>query len=69
MATAHAQVDRADRIRRRDRRPGAVIAAGTVTVTNVATNVATTVKTNSAGNYLVVNLTPGQHLVEAEAPG
>jgi Carboxypeptidase regulatory-like domain/TonB dependent receptor/TonB-dependent Receptor Plug Domain len=69
VATAHAQVDRAIVSGVVTDAQGAVIAAGTVTVTNVATNVATTVKTNSAGNYLVVNLTPGQHLIEVEAPG
>ena len=69
VATAHAQVDRAIVSGVVTDAQGAAIAAGTVTVTNVATNVATTVKTNSAGNYLVVNLTPGQHLIEVEVPG
>jgi len=69
VANAQAQVDRATVSGVVTDSQGAIIAAGTVTVTNVATNVATTVKTNSAGNYLVVNLTPGQHLIEVEAAG
>ena len=66
---AHAQVDRATLSGVVKDSTGAVIQAGTVTVTHVATNVATRVKSNSEGNYLAVNLVPGTYKVEAEAQG
>jgi Carboxypeptidase regulatory-like domain/TonB dependent receptor/TonB-dependent Receptor Plug Domain len=68
-ATAYAQVDRATVSGVVKDASGAVIAGGSVTVTSVATNVVNHARTTSSGNYLVVNLTPGQYLVEAEAPG
>jgi outer membrane receptor protein involved in Fe transport len=66
---AHAQVDRATLAGTLKDSTGAVIAGGTVTVTHVATNLATKVQTTRDGNYLAVNLAPGQHIVEAEAQG
>jgi hypothetical protein len=68
-ATVDAQVDRATLSGVVKDAQGAVIQDGTVTVTHIATNAATRVKTTSTGNYLAVNLAPGQHLVEAEAQG
>ena len=40
-----------------------------VTVTSLATGVATTATTSNDGVYLVVNLMPGDYLVQAEATG
>jgi hypothetical protein len=68
-ASAFAQVDRATVSGVVRDSQGAVIAAGTVVVTNLATNVVTKVQTNGAGAYQVVNLAPGQYLIEAEAAG
>ena len=68
-AVAHAQVDRATLAGTIKDSTGAVIAGGTVTVTHIATNVATKAQTTKDGNYLVVNLAPGQYLVDAEAQG
>src|SRR2546428_270594 len=67
--TAFAQVDRATLSGIVRDPSGAVVPNGTVVVTSVATNVASRVKTTSDGNYLVVNLAPGQYLVDGEAPG
>jgi outer membrane receptor protein involved in Fe transport len=47
----------------------AVVPNARVTVTSLATNVATTVTTSGSGVYLVVNLMPGEYLVQAEAAG
>jgi outer membrane receptor protein involved in Fe transport len=47
----------------------AVLPRATVTVTNLDTNVAATAVTTSDGTYLVVNLGPGEYLVEAQAMG
>jgi len=66
---AHAQVDRATLAGSVKDSTGAVISAGTVTATHLATNGANKVKTTSTGNYLVVNLVPGEYVVEAEASG
>jgi hypothetical protein len=68
-SVAHAQVDRASVTGTVKDSTGATVAGASVTVTNIATNVATRVKTTGDGNYLVPNLAPGQHLVEAEASG
>jgi outer membrane receptor protein involved in Fe transport len=68
-ATAPAQVDRAT-LSGVVRDPSdAVIPRAQVSVTNLATGVAATVTTTSDGTYLVVNLAPGEYLVQAEAPG
>src|SRR5688572_13706878 len=68
-AVAHAQVDRATLAGTVKDSTGAVIAGGTVTVTHIATNLATKAQTTKDGNYLVVNLAPGQYLVDVEAQG
>jgi TonB dependent receptor/Carboxypeptidase regulatory-like domain/TonB-dependent Receptor Plug Domain len=68
-ASAHAQVDRATVSGVVRDASGGVIPGGSVTVTRVATNVANHARTTTSGNYLVVNLTPGQYLIEAEAAG
>src|ERR687895_2024829 len=43
--------------------------AAQVKVTNLATNATATVTTNADGTYLVVNLAPGEYLVQVEAQG
>ena len=68
-ATAFAQVDRATLTGVVRDASDAVIPNARVTVTSLATDVATTVTTSSAGVYLVVNLMPGEYLVQAEANG
>jgi hypothetical protein len=68
-SAGYAQVDRATLSGTVKDPSGAVLAGATVTVTHVATNVATRVKTTNTGNYVVVNLSSGQYLVEAEAAG
>ncbi len=68
-ARAFAQVDRAT-LTGIVRDPSeAVIAKATVKVTSLATNAATTVSTTADGTYLVVNLLPGEYLIQVEAPG
>jgi outer membrane receptor protein involved in Fe transport len=47
----------------------APVVGAQVKVTNLATNAVATVTTTGDGTYLVVNLGPGEYLVEAEAPG
>ncbi|HEX4914885.1 MAG TPA: carboxypeptidase regulatory-like domain-containing protein, partial [Vicinamibacterales bacterium] len=68
-ATASAQVDRATLTGVVRDASEAVLPNAKVTVTSLATNVASTVTTNNAGVYLVVNLLPGEYLVQAEATG
>lgn len=68
-SVAHAQVDRATLSGVVKDASGAVLVNAAVTVTNLATNVASKVKTSSSGNYQVLNLAPGQYLVEAESSG
>jgi len=68
-ATALAQVDRATLTGVVRDASDAVIPNARVTVTSLATDVATTVTTSNAGVYLVVNLMPGDYLVQAEANG
>ncbi len=64
-----AQVDRATLTGTVRDSSDAVVPKATVTVTQLATNVVTKATTNAEGAYLVVNLAPGQYLVEAEASG
>ena len=66
---ASAQVDRATLTGVVRDASEAVLPNAKVTVTSLATNVASTVTTNNAGVYLVVNLLPGEYLVQAEATG
>src|SRR6476659_2634188 len=47
---------------------GAVVNGATVTARNPGTNVSKTTTTNSDGEYLIVNLTPGDYEVTVEAP-
>jgi outer membrane receptor protein involved in Fe transport len=68
-ASAAAQVDRATLTGIVRDPSDAVIAKAQVKVTNLATNVVSTVTTNTDGTYLVVNLAPGEYLVQVEAPG
>ena len=48
---------------------GAAIPSVQVTLQNDATGVKTTAASNSAGNYLLPNLTPGTYTLTAEAKG
>jgi hypothetical protein len=68
-AHAAAQVDRATLSGVVRDPSAAVIPAASVKVTNLATGVAQTTTTTPEGTYVVVNLQPGQYLVEASAQG
>ena len=69
-AIAHAQVDRATLTGTVKDESGGALSTATVTVTNAATKVVTRARTNNEGTYLVVNLIPGQYLIEGvEASG
>jgi hypothetical protein len=68
-AIAAAQVDRAILSGIVKDPSGAPVAAAAVTVTDLATNIVSKAQTNGEGAYVVVNLPPGQHLVEVEAKG
>jgi len=68
-APGFAQVDRATLTGVVRDASDAVIPNAKVIVTSLATNVATTVTTSNSGVYLVVNLMPGDYLVQAEATG
>lgn len=48
---------------------GAVLAKATVTITNVATSVATTTTTSSVGDFVFVNVIPGNYDIVVEASG
>jgi outer membrane receptor protein involved in Fe transport len=67
--TAAAQVDRATLTGIVKDPSDAVIPQAAVTVTNLATGVAAKATTNEDGTYLVVNLAPGEYLIQAEAQG
>jgi len=66
---AWAQVDRATLTGIVRDPSDAVIPQAQVTLTNLATNVVARTTTNNDGTYLVVNLLPGQYLVQAEMTG
>lgn len=69
VAPLHAQVDRAT-LNGTVRDPtNAVIPSATIRITNVATGVAQNTTTTAEGTYVIVNLTPGQYLIEASASG
>jgi outer membrane receptor protein involved in Fe transport len=68
-ALASAQVERATLTGVVRDATGAVLAGATVTTTHLATGVQSTATTTADGTYLVLNLAPGQHLVEAQASG
>src|SRR5688572_28409925 len=66
---ASAQVDRATLTGVVRDASGGVLPKARVIVTSLATGVATTATTTDQGIYLVLNLMPGEYLVQAEAPG
>ena len=68
-AIAAAQVDRATLTGVVRDPSNAAIAGATVTVTHLSTGVESRAITSVEGAYLVVNLPPGEVIVEAEAPG
>jgi outer membrane receptor protein involved in Fe transport len=68
-STAFAQVDRATLTGIVKDPSDAVIPKVKVTVTSLATGAVSTVTTNQEGTYLVVNLMPGEYLVQAESTG
>ena len=69
VAPALAQVDRATLTGIVRDPSDAVIPRAQVKVTNLATGVVSTATTTDDGTYLVVNLAPGEYLVQAEATG
>ena len=68
-ALAEAQVDRATLTGVVRDASDAVLPKAKVTVTSLATGASSTATTSNEGVYLVVNLTPGEYLVQAEATG
>src|SRR5262245_24536188 len=68
-AFATAQVDRATLTGVVRDPSNAAIAGAVVTVTHISTGVATRAVTGVEGTYLVVNLPPGEAILDAEAPG
>lgn len=48
---------------------GAVVAGATVRITNVATSVTRTTKSNGVGDYVFVNIPPGNYDISVEASG
>ena len=66
---ASAQVDRATLTGVVRDASGGVLPKARDIVTSLATGVATTATTSNEGVYLVVNLMPGDYLVQAEAAG
>jgi outer membrane receptor protein involved in Fe transport len=66
---AWAQVDRATLTGIVRDPSDAVIPQAQITLTNLATNVVARAMTNNDGTYLVVNLLPGEYLVQAEMTG
>jgi outer membrane receptor protein involved in Fe transport len=68
-ASAWAQVDRATLTGIVRDASNAVVPGATIKVTSLATNIEQSAVTTDKGGYLVVNLLPGQYLVEATAPG
>lgn len=67
--TASAQVDRATLTGVVRDPSSAAIPQAKITLTSLATGVVTTSTTTGDGTYLIVNLIPGEYLVQAEAPG
>lgn len=68
-AAAYAQLDRATLTGTLTDPSSAVIARATVTATHLATGMTQLVHTTGDGVYLVVNLAPGEYVIEAAAPG
>ena len=69
VTVAHAQVDRATLTGIVRDPSDAVISAAKVRITSLATNSVASATTSNDGTYLVVNLAPGEYLVQVEAPG
>lgn len=67
--TARAQVDRATLSGVVRDPTSAVIPKARITVTSLATDAASRTTTTAEGTYLIVNLMPGEYLVQAEADG
>jgi outer membrane receptor protein involved in Fe transport len=68
-APALAQVDRATLTGIVRDPSNAVIPKAQIKVTHLATGVESTATTTADGTYLIVNLQPGEYLVQTEAPG
>ena len=68
-SVAAAQVDRATLTGVVRDSTGAVLAGATVTTTHLATGLQNKATTTDDGTYLVLNLPPGEQLVEAQATG
>jgi outer membrane receptor protein involved in Fe transport len=68
-AAATAQVDRATLTGIVRDPSNAAIPQAKVSVTSLATGVVSTATATNDGTYLIVNLLPGEYLVQAEAPG
>ena len=69
IPAALAQVDRATLTGIVKDPSDAVIPDAQVTVTSLATGVVTKATTNDNGTYLVLNMLPGEYLVQAESHG
>src|SRR4030095_1487146 len=69
VPAAWAQVDRATLTGIVRDPSDAVIPQAQVTVTNIANGVAAKTTTNNDGTYVVLNLLPGEYLVQAEMTG
>jgi hypothetical protein len=68
-SAAWAQVDRATLTGVVRDPQSAVVPGVTVKVTNVATGVEAATQSTAEGTYLIVNLAPGEYVVEVSAPG
>ena len=68
-SSAFAQVDRATLTGVVRDPSNAIVPKAKVTVSSLATGVATSATTTAEGTYLIVNLMPGEYLVQAEAQG
>ena len=68
-SSAFAQVDRATLTGIVKDPSDASIPGATVTVTSLATGIASKATANQEGTYLVLNLGPGEYLIQAEAQG
>jgi outer membrane receptor protein involved in Fe transport len=69
VGQAFAQVDRATLTGIVRDPSNAVVAKAQVKVTSLSTNAVVTATTTADGTYLVLNLAPGEYLVQVEAPG
>lgn len=69
LSTAQAQVSTASINGTVTDPSGALIPGATVTLKNVATNVERSTTTNSAGNYVLVNINPGRYTITVHKDG